>query len=92
MGPAFRRRGLGRLLSEASLVWMREAGAAVAVSLSWRSGRDGSSAALFRALGFAEGRTVEEFYYAESVRDGWTCPVCAGPCRCAATFYVLRLR
>jgi hypothetical protein len=70
---------------------MRERGCTSAVTLSWRSGREGSSAGLFRRLGMREGPTVERFYYDESVRDGWTCPVCGGPCTCAATLFTLAL-
>ena len=88
--PASRRRGLGRALTVIGLDWMRERGCAAAVTISWRSGRDDSSAELFRRLGLREGRTVERFYYEESLADGWTCPVCRGPCTCSATLFTLR--
>ncbi len=91
VSPAFRRRGLGSSLTEASLRWMRRLGCDTAITLSWRSGREGSSTTLFRGMGFREGSTVERFYFEESVRDGWSCPVCGGPCTCAATLFTLRL-
>jgi GNAT superfamily N-acetyltransferase len=89
--PDRRGHGLGSRLTSVSLDWMRERGCTSAVTLSWRSGREGSSAGLFRRLGMREGPTVERFYYDESVRDGWTCPVCGGPCTCAATLFTLAL-
>lgn len=89
--PGHRRRGLGRRLTEASLDWMRERGCGSAITLSWQSRREGSSVGLFRALGMAEGPTIERFYYEESVRDGWACPVCGGPCSCSATLFTLAL-
>jgi GNAT superfamily N-acetyltransferase len=89
--PGARGRGLGSRLVSASLDWMREERCAAAITLSWRSGRGGASAGLFRRLGMREGPTVERFYYEESVRDGWTCPVCGGPCECSATLFTLPL-
>ena len=89
--PAARRRGLGSQLTAVSLDWMREQGCDTAIAVSWRSGRPGSSVGLFRRLGFREGPTVERFYHAESVRDGWVCPVCRGPCVCPATLFTLAL-
>ncbi len=86
--PEQRRRGVGSRLVAASLDWMRRQGCAAAITVSWQSGRDGS-AGLFRRLGMREGPTVERFYLDESLRDGWACPVCGGPCRCAATLFTL---
>jgi GNAT superfamily N-acetyltransferase len=91
VAPPARRRGLGARLTTTSLDWMRERGCAAAVTVSWRSGRAGSSAGLFRRLGMAEGPTVDGFYREESLRDGWSCPVCGRPCACAATLFTLSL-
>jgi GNAT superfamily N-acetyltransferase len=87
--PGRRRHGTGSSLVTACLEWMRERGCGAAVTVSWRSGREGASAGLFRRLGMREGPTVERFYYEESVRNGWACPVCGGPCTCAATVFTL---
>jgi GNAT superfamily N-acetyltransferase len=92
VAPDHRRRGIGGRLVTMSLDWMRERGRASAVTLAWRSGREGSSAGLFRRLGMVEGPTVERFYHEESLRNGWTCPVCGRPCNCAATLFTLALR
>lgn len=89
--PDFRRHGVGRLLTEDSLGWMRQQGCDVAVTLAWLSGSKDSSPELFRRLGFRQGPTVDRFYYEESLRDGWICPVCGGPCRCSAMLFTLRL-
>lgn len=89
--PAARRRGLGSRLTAVSLDWMREQGCDAAITVSWRSGRPDSSVGLFRRLGFREGPTVERFYHAASVRDGWLCPVCRCPCVCPATLFTLVL-
>jgi GNAT superfamily N-acetyltransferase len=91
VAPDRRRRGIGGRLATLSLDWMRERGCTAAVTLAWRSGREGSSAGLFRRLGMVEGPTVERFYHEESLRDGWACPVCGSPCTCAATLFTLAL-
>ena len=91
VAPARRRRGLGGRLAAVALDWMRERGCTAAVTLSWRSGRPDSSLGLFRRLGMTEGPTIPRFYYEESVRNGWTCPVCGGPCTCGATLFTLAL-
>lgn len=87
--PSHRRLGLGARLTRATVEWMWEAGCDAVVTIAWRSGAADSSAGLFRRLGFREGRTVENFYYEESIRDGWTCPICRGPCTCPATLFTL---
>lgn len=89
--PAFRRRGAGALLTAASLSWMRAQGCNILVTLAWRSGRDDESLPLFRRLGFREGRTVDRFYFEESLRDGWSCSVCGPGCGCAATLFTFAL-
>jgi len=88
---AHRRHGLGSRLTAATLDWMRERGCDWAVTVSWRSGREGESAGMFRRLGMTEGPTVEKFYLEESLRDGWACPACGGPCTCSATLFTLAL-
>lgn len=87
--PQARRRGLGSELLQASLRWMESRGCREVVAVSWVSGR-ASSAGLFARAGFTAGLTIPDFYLEESRRDGWTCPVCLGPCRCAGQFVHLR--
>jgi GNAT superfamily N-acetyltransferase len=89
--PGFRRRGAGGLLTQGSLSWMRSQGCSVLVTLAWRSGREDASLPLFRRLGFHEGPTVDRFYLEESLRDGWSCPVCGPGCICAATLFTFPL-
>lgn len=89
--PSHRRAGVGRRLTEASLDWMAEKGCAAAITVAWESGRPDASGPMFRRMGFRQGPTVSRFYNEESIRDGWTCPVCRGPCVCAATLFTLDL-
>jgi ribosomal protein S18 acetylase RimI-like enzyme len=89
--PEHRGNGVGTLLTVAGLDWMRERGCRAVVALSWCPPGGSLSAGLFRRLGMREGPTADRFYYEESVRNGWSCPVCHGPCTCAATLFTLPL-
>jgi GNAT superfamily N-acetyltransferase len=89
--PSHRRAGIGRRLTEASLDWMADKGCTAAITIAWESGRPDASGPMFRRMGFLQGPTVSRFYTEESIRDGWICPVCGGPCVCAATLFTLEL-
>lgn len=83
----WRRRGLASRLIEARVTWGEEAGGTAAVAVSWVSGVAASSAAIYRRLGFTESPPVARFYHQESLRDGWACPRCQGPCECAGILF-----
>ncbi|MDQ6691482.1 MAG: GNAT family N-acetyltransferase [Candidatus Dormibacteraeota bacterium] len=85
--PSDRRRGLGARLVRARLAWLAEHGCDRVVAVSWLSGRAGTSAPLYRRLGFKEGDIAINFYLEESRTDGWSCPVCGNPCRCSAQLF-----
>lgn len=89
---SMRHRGIGRWLTLEQMSWMARRGCDVAVAISWRSGGKGTSARMYRDLGFTTTAPVPDFYLAESAGAGWTCPVCLGPCRCAAAFCWRQLR
>jgi len=87
-----RHQGIGRRLTLEQMSWMARRGCDVAVAISWLSGGKGTSAGMYRDLGFQATPPVPDFYLAESALAGWTCPVCRGACRCAATFCWRQLR
>ena len=87
-----RHKGIGRQLTVDQMSWLARQGCEVAVAVSWLSGGSGTSAGMYRDLGFEGTPPVADFYLAESIRDGWTCPYCRGPCRCAAAFFWRPLR
>lgn len=92
VSPGARRAGVGRRLLLDSLTWCREQGCKDAVAISWLSGVSGTSAPLFAAAGFTMGDAIPEFYLEDSLREGWSCPVCGGGCRCAGQLVYLSLR
>ncbi|GAC1583800.1 MAG: hypothetical protein NVS3B24_22700 [Candidatus Dormibacteria bacterium] len=81
-----RRRGAGAALLEDAVEWFRLSGCSAAVGIAWISGRQASSASVFRRAGFTAGRTLPEFFLESSRAEQWTCPVCGGPCHCPAQF------
>jgi GNAT superfamily N-acetyltransferase len=87
-----RHQGIGRHLTLDQMSWLARQGCEFAVAVSWLSGGSGTSAGMYRDLGFEGTPPLADFYLAESVRDGWTCPTCRGPCHCSAAFYWRRLR
>jgi GNAT superfamily N-acetyltransferase len=87
-----RHQGIGRHLTLDQMSWLARQGCEVAVAVSWLSGGTGTSAGMYRDLGFEGTPAVTDFYLAESVRDGWACPTCHGPCHCSGAFYWRSLR
>jgi GNAT superfamily N-acetyltransferase len=85
--PGHRRIGLGRSLVAARLDWIAGRGYDAAAGVAWISGSAANSETLYRSLGFSFGEPVADFYLEESVRDGWICPTCRGPCHCPAAFF-----
>ena len=87
-----RHQGIGRQLTLDQMSWLARQGCEVVVAVSWLSGGSGTSAGMYRDLGFTGTSPVADFYLAESIRDGWACPSCHGPCHCSAAFFWRRLR
>ena len=86
--PTRQRQGVGKRLTQAQMEWLAEQGCDVAVTVSWIAGGNSASAPMYERLGFVGTPPVADFYLEESVENGWTCPFCKGPCRCAgAMFY-----
>ncbi len=89
VAPGARRRGIVRMIIAALIEWLDERGAQAFITEAWvkRSGEITVGGA-FLAAGFAPAVTVGEYWSAESDRDGYSCPDCGHPCRCAATLFI----
>ncbi|MDA8383565.1 MAG: GNAT family N-acetyltransferase [Betaproteobacteria bacterium] len=81
---AYRRRGVGQLLGLAALSrhpdqeW---------ISAAWISGAEIPADRLLRRIGFAPSHRVRDYWLEDSLRRGFTCPLCGHPCRCDAMIY-----
>ncbi len=82
-------KGIGRLLANARLDWLRSQKCELVVGVSWVSGNAHTSNRVFEKSGFKAIKKVEGFYLESSVRDQLFCPTCRQPpCSCAAIFYM----
>ncbi|MDA8092831.1 MAG: GNAT family N-acetyltransferase [Betaproteobacteria bacterium] len=81
---AYRRQGVGLLLGRAALArhpdkaWL---------SVAWISGSEIPADRLLRRIGFAPSCRVREYWLEDSLKRGFTCPICGHPCRCDAMLY-----
>ncbi len=50
----------------------------------WIAGNNGASARIFESLGFEEVMEIADFWYLDSVKKQFQCPVCGFPCHCKA--------
>jgi GNAT superfamily N-acetyltransferase len=81
-------KGIGRLLMEKRLEWVRNRNCDVAIGVSWISGLAHTSLRTFEGAGFRAVRTVEDFYRKISLENPFDCPGCRQhPCGCAAILY-----
>ncbi|MEA2646609.1 MAG: hypothetical protein QOE92_1692 [Chloroflexota bacterium] len=85
--PTRQRMGIGKRLTEEKMRWLASQGRDVGVAVSWISGSASGSSPMYQRLGFAGTPPVADFYLEESIKDGWTCPACQGPCHCSASFF-----
>lgn len=85
----WRGRGVGGRLLDAVADELVTCGHDALVSLSWAKPAGGSRG-LFVARGWRLDRRVERVWYAASVREGFSCPVCGNPCTCSADVFVKR--
>jgi GNAT superfamily N-acetyltransferase len=91
VAPFARRRGILRMLIAARTEWLRERGAQTLITEAWvKASGEIPVARAFVAAGFAAEATVRAYWSSESERDGYCCPECGHPCRCAATLFIAR--
>jgi len=84
--------GVGQLLSQKRLEWLKLCRCDVVVGVSWVSGLAHTSNRVFEKMGFKAVNRVEGFYQQWSIDKNFVCPVCGGPpCHCAAIMYRLDL-
>lgn len=83
--PAFRGQGIARLLGLEAL--SRFSTCVSWTSPAWEHNGKVPADKLLRALGFEPVFRAEDYWYADSVRRGYDCPVCGNPCHCSAVIY-----
>jgi GNAT superfamily N-acetyltransferase len=81
----YRGQRLGTRLTALTLEWMRDHGAKTFVGLSWDSGSRASSITMLFSMGFRVDKIMTAYWYQESLKHNFGCPVCGNPpCKCDA--------
>lgn len=82
-------KGIGQLLSQWRMKWLKEEGCFVVLGVSWASGLMHTSDRVFKKLGFEPVKEVKEFFKASAEKYPFQCPGCrTQPCICSATLYL----
>lgn len=90
--PAVRGRGIGTGMLQTRLAFLTAAGCRYAVAASWVS-EDTAHSSLGRLerAGFTALATMPGYWADGQAAGGYTCPDCAGRCRCTAVVMILDL-
>lgn len=80
----WQRRGIGLSLGMESL---RKSPGKTWTSPAWISGSDIPADRLLRCLGFEPTHIAKEYWFEDSQKRGYECPICGNPCRCDAMIY-----
>lgn len=81
--------GIGQMLSQLRLDWLKSKSCNVVVGISWVSGLENTSDRVFEKMGFRPVKRVENFFYESSLKKPFFCPGCGEPpCTCAAIMYM----
>ncbi len=90
VAKALRGRGVGSRLVLDAVTHLQAWGCTSAFTVSWRpSNGQPHSGGVFRAAGFSEVATVEDYWAESSRAESFLCPSCGNPpCRCSAVFMI----
>ncbi len=89
---SYQGKGIGRLMSQKRLEWVKEQKCDVVVGVSWVSGLKHTSNRVFEKIGFSPVRQVDKFYLQQSIDHPFECPGCnVLPCICSAILYKMDL-
>lgn len=81
--------GVGTALTEERLSRFSSRGFDRFTAFSWiRTGGVPDSSGVLESCGFEAVEEFEEYWYEDSVEEGFECPDCGNPCRCMARLYV----
>jgi ribosomal protein S18 acetylase RimI-like enzyme len=86
-----RGSGVGTEVSRAVVQAMFDMGATNVVSVGWTDGEGCHIQGPLETLGFKSRGDLDDFWYEDSLREGYSCPTCGRPCRCSARIFVLPL-
>lgn len=85
--PEYRHRGIGTRLTLEAMERLRKMSCGLFLAIAWDSGKVESSPKMFEKLGYKSLLDIPEYWYEDSIKEGYQCPNCGNPCHCKAIFY-----
>ena len=91
VNPDFSGQGIGTALIAKSVEYLKGIGAKKIMSPLWKHDGIVNSDVIFRRNGFLPVREIPDYWYADSLEKGYSCPVCGKGCRCTCVMYELAM-
>lgn len=84
----YQKQGVGYSLVQKSAAALIDSGVQLLASIAWKNGDRINADGVLRSAGLLPGRTIQDFWAADSLEHGYSCPACGEPpCHCAAVLY-----
>lgn len=91
VSPDYMGRGIGTALVAKSVEYLKDNDAKTILSPLWKHEGGVNSDVIFRRNGFVPKQEIPDYWYADSLEKGYTCPVCGKGCHCSCVMYELML-
>lgn len=91
VNPDYSGQGIGTALIAKSVEYLKSIGAKKIMSPLWKHDGIVNSDVIFRRNGFLSVREIPDYWYADSLEKGYSCPVCGKGCRCTCVMYELAM-
>ena len=89
VNPEFSGQGIGTALVAKAVEYLKSIGAKKIMSPLWKHDGVVNSDVIFRRNGFRPVREIPDYWYADSLEKGYSCPVCGKVCHCVCVMYEL---
>ena len=87
--PQFQGQGIGTQLVKDAMKTLEEHGAEAFYALGWVSKERGCHIqGVLEALGFKVVSQLDNFWYKDSIEQGYSCPSCGHPCQCSTRVFI----
>lgn len=80
--------GIGNALTEKAVESLRKAGSNVFVSTAWKHAGVINLHGILSRNKFRKRLEIPDYWYEDSIKEGFECPQCGNPCHCACVIYI----
>ena len=91
VSPDYSGQGIGTALIAKSVEYLKSIGAKKIMSPLWKHDGIVNSDVVFRRNAFLPVREIPDYWYADSIAKGYSCPVCGKGCHCTCVMYELTM-